>query len=619
MKGILKVLFPVWALTLLAGASAAEPTVRWSGEPTQLTAAPGETVSLKVSAEIPLGWHMYSLRKYKLGPQHTSFTLKPGVLALAGSVGADRRPRVKYDDGFNINVETYDGSVVFTVPLQIQPGTAPGEYAATLVASSQLCGPTMCLNPRDQELTIKITVSQNTQMAAAPSQITPGGEGDQLARAKGNGLAAYLWLSLVAGATALLTPCVFPMIPITVSFFLKRRQTTRRRAIRDAGVYSLGIIFMFTGIGFLFALLLGATGITDFAANPWVNLAIAGVFVILALNLFGVYEIQLPSGLINRLNRKADQGQGLGSVLLMGLVFSLTSFTCTVPFVGALMVSATRGEWLWPLLGMLVFSSVFAAPFFFLALFPAALRSLPRAGGWLNSVKVLMGILEVAAALKFLSNADLVWRWHLLTREVFLFVWIALAIVATLYCLGHIRFVHDRRVERVGRLRLISATGFVSVALFLTGGLLGRPLGLLDSFAPPHDYPQAASSSDEQGWLADWNTALAEAKRLKKPLFVDFTGYTCTNCRRMETGMFPRPGIAAELQDYVRVRLYTDGRKDAAEAERSRRNQQLQQERYQTTALPFYAIVAPDGTDKATFPGYTEDVRTFQRFLQSGG
>jgi len=620
-------LFSLCSLLFLLGAivSAAEPTgVNWKLEHSAINAARGETVNLKLIGEVPQGWHTYSSKTYKMGPQPTQIAVPPGVVEISGRITSKPEPVIRHDDGFNTDIEELTGTVTFEVPLRVKDTAVPGRHRIVLTVTSQLCNERECIGPDDLMLPLTLTVvdtpAANAGLAAKPDSGTQAGLAapTDIAKAEKEGLGAYLWLSLAAGATALLTPCVFPMIPITVSFFIKRRQVSRRRAIRDAGIYSLGIILMFTGIGFLFALLLGATGITDFATNPWVNLLVAGIFLLLAFSLLGMYEIQLPEGIIGRLTQSARPGEGIGAVLLMGLVFALTSFTCTVPFVGALLVSATQGDWLWPLLGMLVFATVFSAPFFLLALFPAAMKSLPRAGGWLNSVKVLMGLLEIAAAMKFLSNTDLVWRWGLLTREVFLLTWIGLAVLATFYLLGRVQFAHDRPVERLNGLRWVSATGFFSVALFLASGLFGRPLGIVDTYAPPEAYPGTQGASADMTWLTDWDAALAEAQRAHKPIFVDYTGYTCTNCRRMETGMFSRPEISGLLKDYVRVQLHTDGRKDAAEAEQSKHNQQMQQTRYRTTALPFYAVVSPNGTDIATFPGYTEDAKAFEQFLVSG-
>jgi thiol:disulfide interchange protein DsbD len=456
---------------------------------------------------------------------------------------------------------------------------------------------------------------------------------DDIERAEKEGLMSYLGLAALMGALALLTPCVFPMIPITISFFTKRTQTTRKRSLRDAGLYSVGIILTFTAIGFLFAIILGASGINDFATNPWVNIAIATVFVVLALNLFGMFEIQLPTSLLNRLNRKAQtEGDSIGGVLLMGLVFSLTSFTCTVPFVGGLMVSATAGKWLWPLMGMAVFATVFAAPFFLLALFPAVLKSLPKSGGWLNSVKVVMGFAELAAAIKFFSNADLVWAWGILTREVFLAIWIAIALLTTVYLLGRFRLPHDTPSDSVGPMRVMFAVGSLSIAFWFLTGIFGANLGELDALTPPQFYPGKgntsplailvhagsgpgsadATAASEDAWIVDdYAKALKAARETGKPIFVDFTGYTCTNCRWMEKHMFTRSDVAELMKRYVLVRLYTDGRDSV-----HRVNRKMQIDRFKTIALPYYAVISPGDSVIDKFPGMTRKSELFVSFLE---
>lgn len=614
------------SLGLKKHAGSVRKNVEWSLKETTISAARGQTVQVDVQGVIPDGFHIYSTKTVEeygadVTLRPTEFAVGPAELLKRNGKAAYPAPHMTKDPFVDARVETFEKTVTFRVPVQIARDAKPGDYAATLTVKAQMCNEQNCLDSNGSlPFTLKITGAPVVIEAApaAGAKETPGPQAanvsSEIQRARQEGLGAYLLLAFGAGATALLTPCVFPMIPITVSFFTKRKHVSRNRSIRDAFIYSLGIVFTFTGLGFIFALALGASGITDFATNPWVNLGVAGVFILLAGSLFGWYEIQLPTGLLNKLNSKANEGEGIVSVLLMGLVFSLTSFTCTVPFVGGVMVAATQGDWLWPLLGMMVFSTVFSTPFFLLALFPAALKSLPKSGGWLNSVKVVMGFLEIAAAMKFLSNADIVWQWEVLTRNVFLLVWIALAVLAVLYLVGKIRFAHDTPLERMSGLRMLTATGFASTALFLAGGMLGWvKLGILEAYVPAKNY---ASSGD---WLEDFDEGLAQAKKSGRPIFVDFTGYTCVNCRLMEEEMFPRPEIAPLLRKFVRVRLHTDGRKNEEQKRKNRANQALQQARYSTTALPFYAIIAPDNTDIEQFKdGLTYDVDAFAEFLKRG-
>ena len=416
------------------------------------------------------------------------------------------------------------------------------------------------------------------------------------------------------GALSLLTPCVFPMVPITVSYFTNRSGRSRRDAATQAIVYGLGIVLTFTAVGFTLAVAFGASGLNRFAADPWLNLGVTALFVAFALSLFGVWELALPAGLLTMAS-KADAGRGrFVGTLLMGLAFTLTSFTCTAPFLGTLLVVAAQGDWQWPLAGMLAFSSVFALPFVALALAPHWLTSLPRSGAWLMSVKATMGLLELAAAMKFLSNVDLVWGWGIFTRDVVLVSWIAIAALLVAYLAGLIKLGHAPRLSRpkVGRFAAVAAA--LVLGAWLGSGLAGRRLGELEAFLPPADLA-AATPGGELPWiLNDYGAALAQATNEGRPLLIDFTGYTCTNCRWMEANMFPRPEVSRELARFVRVRLYTDGRGD----DMYRRHLQMEQDLFGTVALPYYAVMTPTGTPKVAFGGLTRNPDEFIAFLRQG-
>lgn len=390
--------------------------------------------------------------------------------------------------------------------------------------------------------------------------------------------------------------------------------------MRLATIYSIGIVATFTLVGMLLAIFVGAAGINLFAANPWVNILIAAVFLFFAFNLFGAYEITIPTGILTKLDSvtRSHEGEGSGVVgaLLMGLTFTLTSFTCTSPFVGTILVSASQGNWQMPLVGMLAFSTVFALPFFVLAVAPQWVSQLPRAGGWMNSVKVAMGFLEVAAAMKFISNVDLVWKWGIFTRSVVLAIWIAIGVILSLYLLGKFQLSHDSKPERIGAFRLVSAILSLAISFYLITGLFGAKLGELEAFLPPELEVSAANKfgggSGEPAWITNnYEAALQKAKAENKRIFIDFTGYTCTNCRWMEANIFPKPAVAAEMNKFVLARLYTDG-----EGEIYEKQQQMEQEMYNTVALPFYAIVDADGKTIATFPGLTRNEQEFLEFLR---
>ena len=421
------------------------------------------------------------------------------------------------------------------------------------------------------------------------------------------------------GFLALLTPCVFPMVPITVSFFTKREQRTNAAAVRQALVYCFGIIFTFTGLGLALTLIAGPAGINRLAASPWMNLFLTTLFVVFALNLFGMFEIRIPSHWLSSIDRRA-QGGTTAATLLMGLTFTLTSFTCTAAFVGTVLVAATQGEWFWSAVGMLAFSTAFALPFFLLAIFPQWLHSLPSSGGWLNSVKVVMGFLELAAAFKFLSNVDLVWGWNTVSRNLVLAGWIAIAIVTTIYLLGKFQLPHDTPVERLGVMRMLVATFFLGLAFYLLAGLFGARLGELDAFLPPASVgatgliaKEGAAGGQPGRWLDSYDRALEQARATNKPVFLNFTGVTCTNCRWMETNILADAEVRREMERFVLAELYTD-----RETPEDERHSKLQETQFGTVALPLYVVVGPDGKELAQFAGLTRDKAEFLGFLQSG-
>ncbi len=630
----------------------------------------GGNGTARISATIESGWHLYSISQGRGGPIPTRISLADGPFKMTGVSGP--RPAVKLDPNFGINTETYSGSAAFVIRFAAARDAAEGPQTLDASIRYQVCNDSLCLPPKTVKLASPVTITAAKGKATPTLTPTPtpsATPSPESANSNTNGSTAgetnvnsdtsdpyaplpantdfgtlanssntqpavvrpaesnitnqpiwsFVWLAMTFGALSLLTPCVFPMIPITVSYFTKHGSETTAGSIRDALVYSLGIIFTFTGLGVALALLFGAAGINRFAANPYVNLLITGIFLAFAFSLLGAYNLGVPSGVLTKLDaitRSKESGKTIG-LLLMGLTFSLTSFTCTAPLVGTILVAAAQGDLFYPIIGMLAFSAVFALPFFVLAVAPQLMHSLPRSGSWMNSVKVVMGFLEVGAALKFISNVDLVWGWGIFTREVVIAGWIALSVLIFLYLLGVFRFSHDSENRTIGLVRVLNAFLFGTLALYLLTGLFGTRLGEFESFLPPAKEVGASGASStgisgELTWITnDYDVAVSQAKAENKRLFIDFTGYTCTNCRWMEANMFPKPSVRDELNKFVRVRLYTDGEGEPYEG-----FQRMQEQRYGTVALPLYAIVSPGDQIIATFAGLTRDENEFVAFLQ---
>ncbi len=562
--------------------------------------------SFKLSATIEGDWHLYSTEQPAGGPIATKITVNEPFL-IDGNIETPK-PIVKFDQNFGIETKYFNEKTEFNFKLKDILNVE------NLIVSTrfQVCNDTLCLPPKTVKINLSGVIEDKKPATAAPTFTAE--------KPQDLNIWSFIWLAISFGAISLLTPCVFPMIPITVSYFTNHAGGNRGKSLKLALVYSVGIILTFTALGMALAILLGASGINLFAANPFVNILIMGIFFFFAFNLFGFYEIGVPSSILSKLDSITRSSEGNGSAyigaLLMGLTFSLTSFTCTSPFVGTILVSTAQGDWQYPLVGMLAFSTVFALPFFILALVPQLLSQLPKAGGWLNSVKVVMGFLEIAAAMKFLSNVDLVWHWGVFTREVVLTVWVIIAVALAFYLLGIFKFRNDSPIKKLSMLRIGFAVVAFGFGVYLISGVLGKKLGELESFLPPKNAESAfnilGNKNEESVWITnDLDEALRQAKLQNKRVFVDFTGYTCTNCRWMEANMFPRPEVKSEMDKFILARLYTDGNGEVYE-----KYQRFEQETFGTVALPYYAVFDADGKPLATFPGLTRTGDEFVGFLK---
>jgi thiol:disulfide interchange protein len=632
----LKFLKVLGLIALMSCWSLAQDSIRWSlsSNAAGKTLRARDDLKARLTAEIDDGWHLYALDQPAGGPIPTTIKVSENSpFMIEGDISAPQ-PTVRADQNFIVNdrpLETkfFEKNVAFEISARALSDTPADLFAVNV--RFQLCNDKFCLPPK----TLKVTFAGVEPISRSkPSSV----QSDQGANKplmnqsnSDNSVWGFIWLAFTFGAISLLTPCVFPMIPITVSYFMKHSDGDRAKTIKLATVYSIGIIATFSLLGMLLAIFLGAAGITLFAANPWVNLIIATIFILFAFNLFGFYEIAVPASLLTKLDKVTRVEEGKGSAylgaLLMGLTFTLTSFTCTSPFIGTILVSTAQGNWKMPLLGMLVFSSVFALPFFVLATVPRILHSLPRSGGWLNSVKVVMGFLEIAAAIKFLSNIDLVWGasyagsngpfyGFAFTREMVLIVWVLIGICISLYIVGVFRFRHDSPVKSLTPLRVIFAGAFIALCIYLTSGMLGRKLGELESFLPPKNaesrFNILGNKDEDSKWIVNnFDQARQRAKTENKKVFVDFTGYTCTNCRWMEANIFPVADVRTVMDKFILVRLYTDGEGDIYE-----RQQAMEQDTFGTVALPFYAVLDTDGKPIAAYPGLTRSSAEFIDFLE---
>ena len=404
----------------------------------------GEVALITLDTELEYGWHIYAIYDVPDGPESTTVRIEGSIVNQVGRI-IEPQPIEDFDEGFMIITKYHKNKPQFKIPVQISDDIPLGSYTLKSTVRYQVCNEGLCYPPNEYTQNIKLNVVEGP-IRDGYAIVNFDFDKKSILDITNNKVGSFLLLSLSMGFLALLTPCVFPMIPITISFFLKRGEDKNTSPVKGALVYMLGIVMTFTLLGMLLAIFLGASGATQLASNPYVNLFIAFLFVYFAFSLFGFYEIDLPQSL-KRFSLQRENSEGYAGILFMALTFTLTSFTCTVAFMGLILVAASQGQWFWPIIGMLIFSLAFASPFFLLALFPHYLTKLPQSGNWLNSVKVIMGFLEIAAAFKFISNTDLVWNWNIFTYEIVLFSWSVIIFLCFLYLLGLIRFKNDSKVS----------------------------------------------------------------------------------------------------------------------------------------------------------------------------
>ena len=623
-------------------------------------AQPGDEVTITIHADIADGWHTYSntMSPEVLGgtPTAISLTETIGLETVDENFKTASEPELR-DNTFGDPLEVHEGAVTWTRRFEVTSRDAM--VVGTI--DGQICTNKVCEIPGTAAFAVALGGSSDATPFPFTSEPRPSGraadsgskEVGVAADAKREGLLVFLLAAVGAGFVALLTPCVFPMIPVTVAFFLKQGETGKGNAKLLAVIYCLGIVGSFTVIGLLVSVVFGPQTMTELANGPWLNLFFAAVFAAFALMLMGVFELRVPTSLINWTAQREGQG-GLPGVLFMAVTFTLVTFTCTAAFVANLLVLAAKGDYLWPTLGMLAFSTTFAAPFFFLALFPGFLNQLPKSGGWMQKVKCTAGLVELAFVVKFLSVADIGFSPTATPRFIdfstAMVLWATLAFVTGLYLLGVFRFSKDTPADGISPVGGLWAIGSIGLGLLICVGMFSPTppdswmWKRLVGFAPPRfesavafghrgatevedDFAELAASEyalshDGLAYALQLDDAVRVAQKKDRPVFVDFTGVNCQNCRDMENDVLNRPKVVKILSTLPRAQLYLDQIPTILEGEESDRllqkNRQLSEELTGGYAMPTYVILSPDGREVLSTTSGVVSQETFTQFLEAG-
>ncbi len=645
-----------------------------------------EEATLVIKASIDKGWHLYSQFIGEGGPVPTNFRFdKNSNYSLVGKVNEIPKAKPFFDDIFGMQVAWFEGSATFKQKIKVSSNK---DFKINGALEFMVCDDKQCLPPEEVEFsfdingvvkTSAITATETKSVDTATAPVTSAENIDTTTKAVDTSAtketvlaelseekkeADSIWFIFIQGFlfgfVALLMPCIFPMIPLTVSFFTKQSKT-RAIGIRNALLYGLSIVVIYVGLGLGITVLLGASALNELSSDAVFNLIFFAVLVVFAASFFGAFEITLPSSWSTKADQKADKG-GLVGIFFMAVVLAIASFSCTGPLIGTLLVdAANKGEYMGPFMGMLGFSLSLALPFTLFAIFPSWLNSMPKSGGWLNSVKVVLGFVELAFALKFLSNADMAYHWGILDREVFIVLWVVIFALLGMYLLGKLKFNHDSDVKHVSVTRLFLAILSLSFAVYLVPGLWGAPLKAVSGFLP-HQGTQdfdlyssqfAASSGASNSTTThtankkyadrlhaplgidaffDYDEGMAYAKQVGKPVFLDFTGHSCTNCRKMENAVWPDAEVLNRLKnDFVVISLYVDDRTELPEDQKyvskytgkkvktlGNRNVDLQVSKFNSNAQPLYVVTDAEGNPLNKPYGYNEDIAAYIKFLDEG-
>ncbi len=634
-------------------------------------------IELVANASIEAGWHLYDTEIDEGGPFPTSISIDEvkGATPIGKFHAVNSKLHKQFDQIFEMQVGYYDNSATFVQRFKI---TDKSKFALAGDIRAQACNDQECTPPIPIDFSFKASDLPTTvSIAATTPETTESKDGNPASldnnmttadstqevitspnesapievsklwtpvidEIKAYGAAgdtsdmSLLWIFIAGfggGLIALLTPCVWPMIPMTVSFFLKRNKKERSKAIKDAIIYGLGIIIIYVSLGLIITAIFGASALNDLSTSAIFNLIFFALLVVFAVSFFGAFEMVLPASWTNKMDSKADSTTGIISIFFMAFTLALVSFSCTGPIIGTLLVTTGSGSIVGPAIGMFGFALALSIPFSLFAIFPSWLESMPKSGGWLNSVKVVLGFLELALALKFLSVADLAYKWGILDREVFLVLWIVIFILLGMYLLGKLKLAHDSDLKYISVPRLFMAIISLSFAVYLVPGLWGAPLKAVSAFTPPL-YTQDFSLFDGEvhAKFDDYEAGMEYARKNNKPVIIDFSGYGCVNCRKMEASVWTDPRVKNILEnEYVLITLMVDDKEKLPEVIEVEENGKttklktigdkwsyLQRHKFGTNSQPYYVLLDKEGKPIGPSYAYDEDIEEYLKFLNTG-
>ncbi|MDE6084707.1 MAG: thioredoxin family protein [Muribaculaceae bacterium] len=657
----MKKFFLTVALTLisvLAFADAVTWNIRLVGDNT-------ENPKVEATATIAPGFHLYAIDNPAGGSNPLVFYFDCKGCQTVGKPTANKAYTKEFDDVFEVNQHFYSGSVTFTqklkptakdfsVSVEIKGQACDDKGCTQVFGSKTLKGKSPVAAEADPKDGAEALAEMTDSLQASEPFMTPEANMSEISADKSwwDNVEAelavfsndpvqqersllYIFIAgFIGGLIALVTPCVWPMIPMTVSFFLKQNKS-RKKSVATAAVYGASIVVIYVALGLIVTVAFGASALNELATSALFNIIFFLLLVVFAISFMGGFELTLPASWTNKMDSKVDATTGMLSIFFMAFTLVLVSFSCTGPIIGTLLVeAAATSNFVSPAIGMFGFSLALALPFTLFAMFPTMLKSMPKSGGWMNTVKVVLGFLELALSLKFLSVADLAYGWRILDREVFVSLWIVIFALLGVYLLGKITFPHDDKVEKTGVTRFMLACISFAFAIYMLPGLWGAPLKSISAFAPPTSTQDfSLFEGDVAAQVDDYEEGMKMAKQLNKPVLLDFSGYGCVNCRKMEAAVWTDPDVKSSIDnDYVLITLMVDEKKELPApikvtekdgTERTLRTygdkwSYLQRSKFGANAQPFHVIVDNEGHPLAAPFVYKEDVPGYKNFLQTG-